>query len=83
MPQGIYLDANVMQPEELARKMYDIIQDENKYYNFFKWRRYYSFHSPRDSGDSDEVCAFCALLNTKERMNRKSVYRSITRFWIN
>lgn len=83
MPRGIYLDAVALQPKELARKMYDIIQDEKQYYDFFKWLRYYSFHSPRETGDSDEVCSFCAMLNNKERMNRKSVYGSIARFWVN
>lgn len=61
--------------------MNDTIYDKEKYYEFFKWHRYYTFHEPSDSPDSDEICAFCALLNDKSRIHTRSVYTRINNFW--
>lgn len=81
MPKGMYLDANIVEPEEMARIMNDTIHDKNKYYEFFKWHGYYSFHSPNESTDTDEICAFCAFLNDETHKYKRSVYKSITAFW--
>lgn len=81
MPDGMYLDAVALGEEKLARKMYDVIADKNKYYDYFKWHRYYSFHATNDSADTDEVCAFCAFLNHRKPMNRTQE-RNVRYWWM-
>lgn len=81
MPNGMYLNGNVLGPQKLARIIRDAVQNEEKYYEFFKWHRYYTFYNPSDNADSDEVCAFCAILNEKNRTGETSVYTRITNFW--
>lgn len=68
--------------EKLAEIMNDTIYDKNKYYDFFKWRRYYSFHDTNvTTGDINGMCALCAFLNDKKHSYTRSVYTNITRFW--
>lgn len=83
MPDGMYLNANALDVEGLARIMNDSIHDKENYYHFFRWHRYYSFHDPRESPDSDEVCSFCAFLNENHNKNWISIHRDITNFWFN
>lgn len=79
MPEGIYLDANVLTPAQLAARMIEIINDVNKYYEFFKWHEYYSYHSTSEDRFSREVCNLCAFLN--KNMNRTNVYDHIADWW--
>lgn len=83
MPNGAYLDANILQPQELARIIYETVNDREKYYDFFRWHKYYSYHEPYESPDSDEICSFCAYLNKNKHINmyRSTVYKRITWFW--
>lgn len=82
MPKGIYLDANVLEPEELAIIINETINNkEEKYYDYFKWHSHYSYHDPTESADSDEVCALCAYLNDEKHISESSVHRDLTHFW--
>lgn len=81
MPDGMYLDAVSLGVEKLAIKMKDIIEDKNKYYDYFKWHRYYNFYATNESSDTDEMCAFCAFLNNDDRMN-KTRQHNIRDWWI-
>lgn len=81
MPEGTFLNARRSEPEELAKTMKEIIYNKNKYYDFFKWHRYYSFHNPEDSGYNEEICALCAMLNNVIQMNRTSIYSRISSWW--
>lgn len=83
MPDGMYLNGFALGPSVLARIMSDSIRHKEKYFNFFKWHRYYKFHHPGENADSDEICAFCALLNDKQEMSKTRVYTHITNFWDN
>lgn len=82
MPPGMYLDALALGPEALAMEMNDVITYKNKYYDFFKWRRYYSFHDPGENADSDPLCTFCEFLNKRIEMNETKVYPDLVR-WFN
>lgn len=82
MPPGMYLDALAFGPEALAVKMNDVITHKQKYYDFFKWHRYYSFHDPGESADSDPLCRFCEFLNKRIEINETKVYPDIIR-WFN
>lgn len=82
MPNGAYLDANILQPQELASIINDTVNNREKYYDFFRWHKYYSYHDPYESPDTDEICSFCDYLNKNENyLYKRSVYTRITWFW--
>lgn len=81
MPDEIYLNAQELGARELAKQMDDIIRDPLKYYNFFKWHDYYSFHNSDEDNYHDAVCGFCALLNNKTRRHQRTAYKYITNWW--
>lgn len=81
MPKDIYLDANALEPEELAKTINDTIHNKEKYYNFFKWHGHYSYHHPSESADSDEVCALCAFLNDEKNMYKSRDHINVRDFW--
>lgn len=82
MPDGIYLNARWLGVKKLAKKMNDIIQDRERYYDFFKWHGYYSFHNIDENLQHDVVCGFCELLNSKSQKGQRSLHKStIYRFW--
>lgn len=80
MPDGMYLDAVALGVDELAKKMNDVIGDKIKYYDFFKWHRYYSYHATDDSAETDEMCAFCEYLNNGNQTN-KTRERDFIKWW--
>lgn len=82
MPHGSYLNARALGVENLAKAMNDIIHNKEKYYEFFKWRRYYTFHDSKEDADTDEICAFCEFLNNDKKLNRSTVYTHFKNFWI-
>lgn len=79
MPKGIYLDANVLTPGKMAETMNKIINDRNKYYDFFKWHDHYSFHFSGEDRYNGEICRFCSFLNNSK--NKTSTYLNITEWW--
>lgn len=81
MPHGIYLDALKLGVEKLAKEMNDIINDPPRYYDFFKWHNYYSFHDTADNDYRESVCSLCAFLNSDSRMYKRTVYKNIKFWW--
>lgn len=79
MPEGIYLNANILEPYQMANKMIEIINDKNKYYEMFKWHSYYSFQFSGKDRYSAEICRLCAFLN--KSMNQTSTYKYIADWW--
>lgn len=82
MPDGSYLNANNYEPWELAREMSEIIKNKTRYYNYFKWRRYYSVHDSDESPETDVLCRFCNFLNKNNKFNTTTEYPDIVR-WFN
>ncbi|KAJ8729961.1 hypothetical protein PYW07_016999 [Mythimna separata] len=81
MPEGIYVTAEQTRIRELAEEMVDIINDKQKYYDFFKWHNHYSYHELRDSRDTDAYCKLCALVNNQEKYLTTSIYEDFTKWW--
>lgn len=81
MPRGIYLDANILPPDRMAKKMNNVIKVKTKYYEYFKWHDHYSFHFSGEDRFSAEVCRLCSFLNNKTLMNQTSVYKNISQWW--
>lgn len=82
MPDGIYLNALELGPENLAKKMFEIISDRTAYHNMFKWHEYYIYQDPLKSPDTNGFCAFCALLNYNWKRKQRKVYKNIVK-WLN
>lgn len=61
--------------------MNDIISNKNKYYNFFKWHRHYSFHETSHDNYTNEICTLCAILNNMIKADDTSVYMDIYQWW--
>lgn len=83
MPNGIYLNAVESGQEELARQINVYINDKEKYYDLFKWRRYYSYHEVSESADTNRLCAFCAVLNNATVRSQRRVYARMFEWWNN
>lgn len=81
MPDGIYLNARTLGPRKLAKEIIDIMYNRTRYYDFFRWHDYYSFHSISENDFYDEICGLCNLLNNKTVMDLKTVRR--TNLWWN
>lgn len=79
MPEGIYLDANVLSPYQMADRMHEIIKDKKKYYEFFKWHDHYSFHNTGENRYHEELCRLCALLN--KTRNQTSILDHLVEWW--
>lgn len=77
----MYLDALELSPADLAQKINEILQDENAYFDMFKWHNHYRFIDPLDSPDTNSICTLCRLLNTKNKYVTK-VYDNIVK-WFN
>lgn len=82
LPPGSYLDAYSLGHVTLAAIMNDTIINKDKYYDYFKWHNHYSIHATNDSADTDEICAFCAFLNSKKHSYTRSVYTRLSMFWL-
>lgn len=61
--------------------MNDTIHNKDKYYDFFKWRRYYSLNDPSETPETDNICEFCSYLNNEKNSDKINVYEDLTVFW--
>lgn len=81
MPDGAYLDARELSPKSLAKVIFESILNKKHYYEFFKWHRYYSFHDPKESPETDWFCGLCAALNEMSRRKQKFIVENFTDWW--
>lgn len=81
MPDGAYLDARELGPKKLAKIIYESILNKKQYYEFFKWRRYYTFHDPKENPETDWFCGLCATLNHMLRKRVRSILEKFTDWW--
>lgn len=66
---------------KLAKEMNDIILDPQRYFDFFKWHGYYSFHATANDKYRQTVCELCAFLNSYRRKNLRKAYKDIDKWW--
>ncbi|KAJ8729964.1 hypothetical protein PYW07_017002 [Mythimna separata] len=71
MPDGIYLDAKLLDAKTLSEKMYELINNPEKYAEYFKWKNHYTYHKKSESVDTDPYCLFCTTLNNEEMTQSK------------
>ncbi|XP_022825614.1 alpha-(1,3)-fucosyltransferase C-like [Spodoptera litura] len=81
MPDGIYLSANTLTIKELAKKMVDIIQNKELYYEYFKWHNHYSYRDIGASVTTDPYCKLCEAINNEEEMSKRTIYKDIGGWW--
>lgn len=61
--------------------MNNTIYNRKKYYDFFKWHRFYSLQDPSESPETDNVCTFCAFLNELKKEHFKRTVSNICNFF--
>lgn len=61
--------------------MFDIIENREIYYRFFRWRKYYSFGRRFENPDSNEYCKFCAMANDENLMKETKIYHNFSSWW--
>lgn len=81
MPDGAYLDARELGPNKLATLIFESILNKTQYYEFFKWHRYYKFHDPKESPETDWFCGLCAALTRMSSKRVRSVVAKFTDWW--
>uniref|UniRef100_A0A2H1WHJ5 Fucosyltransferase n=1 Tax=Spodoptera frugiperda TaxID=7108 RepID=A0A2H1WHJ5_SPOFR len=64
LPPGSYINAHEYHPYNLAYIMYQAIKNPSIYYEYFKWRNFYTI----DAGPpgTHPLCKLCEVLNTGE-----------------
>ncbi|KAJ8728289.1 hypothetical protein PYW08_016674 [Mythimna loreyi] len=81
MPEGIYLNARTVPAKELVKKIVDIMNNKEKYYDFFRWHNHYTYSNIDEAPESDTYCNFCKKINDPDFMNRKTVKKYLARWW--
>ncbi|KAJ8728284.1 hypothetical protein PYW08_016669 [Mythimna loreyi] len=81
MPDGIYLDARLLDAKSLTEKMYELMNDPEKYAEYFKWRNHYTYHRQSESVETEPYCLFCTTLNTEEMVKKTTVYEEFRNWW--
>lgn len=81
MPEGIYLNARELSPKRLAQQINELIEDKELYYEFFRWRGYYSFFNPVYLKGESEYCQFCEVLNDETKMTKSVTYLNLAEWW--
>lgn len=81
MPDGTYLDARKLTITELAAKMNELINDPEKYAEYFKWKNHYSYHRQHESVDTEPYCLFCTHLNNEEMVKTTTIYEDFKKWW--
>lgn len=61
--------------------MYNTIKDPEKYFDYFRWHRYYSFQSPVESAFTIELCDLCAVLDERIKSKSNNVFPDIVNWW--
>ncbi|XP_039750777.1 alpha-(1,3)-fucosyltransferase C-like [Pararge aegeria] len=80
VPEGAYLDAVKLGPQELAYKINEVINNHTAYYDFFRWRNHYAYGYNQDPMRQD-VCQLCATLNDKKKMSKVTIWQSFREWW--
>lgn len=81
MPDGIYLNARELSPRLLAQHINEAIEDKELYYDYFRWRGYYSFYNPVNLKGESEYCKFCGALNDAKIMAKSVTYLNLADWW--
>jgi hypothetical protein len=81
MPDGIYLNAREMGVQRLAIKINELIQDKEQYANYFRWKKYYSYHGLHETPETNEYCRICALLNDEKKVLTTSFIENFKDWW--
>ncbi|VVC89028.1 unnamed protein product [Leptidea sinapis] len=81
MPDGIYLNAFELGPVKLAKKMNELLEDEEKYIKYFKWKNHYSYHRRSESVETDDYCRFCSMLYEEDLVRKSTIYDNFKEWW--
>ncbi|XP_023942904.2 alpha-(1,3)-fucosyltransferase C [Bicyclus anynana] len=77
LPPGSYLNAMELGPAELARQMSEIIGDNKRYHDFFRWRNHYVY---RETSSEEDICRLCEMMND-DKASQFSVWNDFRTWW--
>ncbi|CAK1596381.1 unnamed protein product [Parnassius mnemosyne] len=81
MPDGIYLNARDLGAQKLAEKMNELINDPEKYAEYFRWKDHYSYYRRFESLETDDYCRFCSILNEVDLVKKITTYENFRQWW--
>ncbi|KAJ8728283.1 hypothetical protein PYW08_016668 [Mythimna loreyi] len=81
LPHRSYLNARELKVKKLARIIDQLIREPSTYSEFFRWKKYYSYHRTIKVKETNEYCKMCAALNNEELMKTTSVCNDFSDFW--
>lgn len=81
MPDGIYLNAKELGIKKLAMKINALINDRDKYLEYFKWKSYYSYFRKSETVETEPYCLFCKTLNDEDKVHRTTIYEDFKKWW--
>ncbi|XP_047024607.1 alpha-(1,3)-fucosyltransferase C-like [Helicoverpa zea] len=81
LPEQSYLNARDFTTDELAGTINDLINNPDDYAEYFRWKKYYSYHKTTKVKETNEYCQMCAALNDDKLIETTSVYDSFKEFW--
>lgn len=61
--------------------MFKIMKNPARYYDYFKWQKYYSYQSPVEGAFTIELCDLCAVLNDRLKSKKFSMFPDIVNWW--
>ncbi|KAJ8728292.1 hypothetical protein PYW08_016677 [Mythimna loreyi] len=80
MPEGSYLNVQSQSIEALVKKMMEIMNDKQKYYDYFRWTNHYSYHHPEEFPETDYYCEFCRKINDYKSLTQTR-YLNFNKWW--
>lgn len=83
MPDGIYLNARELGIVKLGEKINELIKSPDKYAEYFRWKKHYSFHKTSESVQTNEYCRFCSILNNEDKVKKVTGYNDFVKWWGN
>lgn len=81
LPDRSYLNARDMGVSQLAELIYSLIQEPSAYAEFFRWKKYYTYHRTTKLKETNEYCKMCETLNNDELVKKHSSIFLFNEFW--
>lgn len=81
MPDGTYLQVQTHNVKEIVKQMVDIINNKQKYFDYFRWTNHYSYHNGCEFPETDYYCEFCRKINDANLVAQRSTLHNFKQWW--
>ncbi|XP_049877881.1 alpha-(1,3)-fucosyltransferase C-like [Pectinophora gossypiella] len=79
LPPGSYIDGRAYSAYDLADIMYGLMLSQTAYSQYFRWKKYYTYHD----ADKSNSCILCEAMNNREKVETHSVHNHFRHWWNN